>query len=343
MPKPITENIINHMAVILDRSLSMRKHTNTVIQVADNLVKHLATRSQELQQETRISIWTFADAHLIKCVIWDMDVLRLPSIAEFYSPDGNTAFIDASLKALDDLAEIPERYGDHSFLVYVITDGQENASRQSSNVLARRLEQLPDHWTVAAMVPDAKGKHEAKRFGFPAGNIEVWDTTTTAGVTEVGSILRTTSDSYMRARADGVRSTRSLFSTSSAAVNANTIKAADLKPLDRGKYILIPVPPTANSLKIKEFTEECGFNYRAGCGYYELTKPETIQADKEIAIVERAGAGRVYMGRDARGIIGLPDIQTRVKPDHNRDYAVFVQSKSINRNLVVGTRYLYML
>lgn len=341
MPK--TENIINHMAVVLDRSWSMRKHKNTVVQVADNLIKHLSVRSQELNQETRISIWTFADAHLIKCVIWDMDVLRLPSIAEFYSPDGNTAFVDATLKALDDLSEIPERYGDHSFLVYVITDGEENASRNRPDALAQRLNRLPGHWTVAAMVPDAKGKHEAKRCGFSAGNIEVWDTSSEAGVTEVGSVLRSTSDSYMRARADGVRSTKTLFSTSSAAVNAETIKAADLKPLDRGQYILIPVPPTANSLKIKEFTEECGFPYRTGRGYYELTKAETIQADKEIAIVERAGAGRVYVGRDARNIIGLPDLQTRVKSDHNRDYAVYVQSKSINRNLVVGTKYLYML
>lgn len=338
----IKANIINHMAVVLDASFSMRKHKQTVIQVADNLIKHLAQRSQELNQETRISIWTFADAHLIKCVVWDMDVLRLPSIARFYHPDGNTAFVDASIKALDDLAEIPERYGDHSFLVYVLTDGQENASRSRPDVLAQRLARIPDHWTVAAMVPDAKGKHEAKRFGFPAGNVEVWDATSEAGVTEAGSVLRATSDSYMQARASGVRSTRTLFSTSSAAVNAKTIQAADLKPLERNTYVLIPVPPGAQ-LKIKDFTEECGFTYRTGKGYYELMKTETIQAGKEIAIVERGGQGRVFMGRDARNIIGLPDMEVRVKPDHNREYAVFVQSTSINRNLVVGTRYLYML
>lgn len=338
----IKANIINHMALVLDSSYSMAKHKNTVIQVADNLIKHLAQRSQELNQETRISIWTFADAHLIKCVVWDMDVLRFPSIATFYRPDGNTAFVDASLKALDDLAEIPERYGDHSFLVYVITDGQENASRNRPPVLARRLEQLPDHWTVAAMVPDAKGKHEAKNFGFPAGNVEVWDASSEAGITEAGSVLRATSDSYMRARADGIRSTRSLFSTGAEAVNAKTIQTADLKPLDHNTYILIPVPPGAQ-LKIKDFTEECGFTYRTGKGYYELMKTETIQAGKEIAIVERGGKGRVFMGRNARNVIGLPDMEVRVKPDHNREYAVFVQSTSINRNLVVGTRYLYML
>lgn len=332
-------NIINHIGLVLDASGSMHPHANSLVQVADNQIKHLAQRSKELDQETRISVWTFADASLIRCVVWDMDVLRLPSIGRFYRTGGQTAFIDATLKSISDLSETPERYGDHSFLVYVLTDGEENASYMKPDVLRTTIDKLKDHWTLAALVPTATAKHEAKRFGFPAGNIEIWDTTSGTGVSEVGERVRTATDNYMQARASGVRSTRSLFSTDVTAVNLSTIKANGLVPLDRGRYMLAPVPRDS---VIKQFTEDCGHNYKLGHGYYQLVKTETIQPQKEIAIVERTPGAKVYVGRDARQMIGLPDMAVRVKPDYNPDFDVFVQSTSINRKLPAGTKYLYL-
>lgn len=333
-------NIINHIGLVLDASSSMYNKAASLIKVADNQIAYLAQRSKELDQETRISVWTFADSHNIECVVWDMDVLRLPSIAKFYHPLGNTALIDATLKSINDLSETPERYGNHSFLIYVITDGEENRSTNDSSVLQKRIATLPNHWTLAALVPNANGKYEAKRFGFPAGNIEVWDATSSAGVTEVGEVLRTSTDAYMTARASGTRSTRNLFSTNADAVNATTIAQAGLTPLRRSAYKLIPVP---QDTPIREFTEGCGLKYILGRGYYELSKTETIQPQKEIAIVERGPRGNVYVGHDARQMIGLPDMEVRVKPDYNPDYLVYVQSTSVNRKLKAGTKYLYLV
>lgn len=333
-------NIINHIGLVLDASSSMKGHASSLIQVADGQIAHLAQRSKELDQETRISVWTFADYNKIKCVVWDKDVLRLPSIRPFYQPNGMTALVDATNKSIDDLGSTSERYGDHSFLIYVLTDGNENNSRTTGPALAHRITELPDHWTLAALVPNISGKHEAKRFGFPAGNIEVWDSTSEHGVAEVGERIRNATETYMTSRATGIRSTRNLFSTDSSAVNASTIRQAGLKPLARGKYLLAPVP--VNTV-IKNFTEDCGHTYILGRGFYELNKAETIQPQKEIAIVERGPGARVFVGRDARTMIGLPDLAVRVKPNYNPDYAVFVQSTSINRKLVPGTRYLYLI
>lgn len=333
-------NIINHFGLVLDASSSMTPFIESLIQVADNQIKYLARRSQELEQETRISVWVFSNHSRISCVVWDMDVLRLPSIREFYRPNGQTAFIDATLKAMDDLAEIPERYGNHSFLVYVLTDGEENDSINRSTTLQKRIDALPDHWTLAALVPNANGKHEAKRFGFPAGNIEVWDATSQAGVSEAGERIRTSMDAYMTGRASGVRATRSLFGTGADVVNASTIRAAGLTPLARNSYILVPVP---KDVPIKDFTEDCGQRYMVSRGFYELSKRETIQAGKSIAIVERRGKNNVYVGDEARKMLGLPDMEVRVGPDYNADYAVFVQSTSVNRKLIAGTRYLYLI
>lgn len=332
-------NIINHIGLVLDASGSMAGHASNLIKVADGQIQYLAQRSQELDQETRISIWTFSYANKIQCVVWDKDVLRLPSISKYYRADGQTAFIDATFKALDDLGETPERYGDHSFLVYVLTDGLENASHRRGDDLLQRLNSLPDHWTVGALVPNMNAKHEAKRYGFPAGNIEIWDTNSSIGISEVGARVRAATDAYMTARASGTRSTRSLFSTDAQAVNVQTIKQAGLTPLSRNSYMLVPVP---KDCVINQFTQECGQTYQLGRGYYQLSKTETIQPNKQIAIIERGPGAQVYIGRDARQMIGLPDMEVRVKPDYNPDYMVFVQSTSINRKLIAGTKYLYL-
>lgn len=332
-------NIINHIGLLLDASTSMARHAQNLIKVADSQIEHLARRSKELDQETRISVWIFADPRRFQCVVWDKDVLRLPSIAPYYSTNGNTALIDATLQAVSDLAETPERYGDHSFLLYAMTDGEENASSARPHALSARLSGLPGNWTLAALVPNANGVHEAKRFGFPAGNIEVWDTTSTLGAEEAGGHIRRATDAYMQARASGIRSTTTLFKTDASTVNALTIQQAGLKALTHNAYVLIPVP---REVDIRGFTEECGLGYVVGRGFYELNKTETIQPQKEIAVVERAGRSNVYVGRDARQLIGLPDMAVRVKPDYNREYAIFVQSTSVNRKLLPGTRYLYL-
>jgi hypothetical protein len=339
MPAAAAANIINHIGLVLDASTSMDPYKHDLVKVADSQIEHLARRSRELDQETRISVWTFADPTNIHCVVWDKDVLRLPSIAQYYRPNGNTAFIDATLQSIRDLGETPERYGDHSFLVYVLTDGEENRSRNTAYTLQQALKDLKDHWTLAALVPNARGVHEAKKFGFPAGNIEIWDANSAKGVSEAGDRVRAATDSYMQARATGVRSTRSLFSTGADAVNVQTIAQAGLAPLARGSYILVPVPTDG---RIDEFTKQCGHTYQVGRGFYQLMKREEIQASKDIIVVGKKDH-KVYSGRDARQMIGLPDMNVRVSPNHNADFDIFVQSTSINRKLIAGTRYLYLI
>ena len=211
------ENYINHVVLVLDASSSMASHTQSLIKVADAQIAHLAQRSKELDQETRVTVYSFADS--AKCLIWDMDVLRLPSIATLYKAHGNTALIDATLLAIQDLSMTPEKYGDHSFLVFVLTDGEENRSKSRPTTLATSLTQLADHWTTAVLVPNATGVHEAKKFGFPADNIAVWDTTTKRGLEEAVERISVATDQYMFLRTQGVRGTRSLFSTGADAVN----------------------------------------------------------------------------------------------------------------------------
>lgn len=332
----IDQGYINHIVLVLDESSSMRRLRHEVVKVADSQIAYLAARSQELDQETRVSVYTFADT--VRCIIYDKDVLRLPSLAGHYNPEGMTALIDATLKSQDDLAQTAQLYGDHAFLTYVLTDGLENRSRNNSVTLLNRLNNLPDNWTVAVLVPDQRGIFEAKKFGFPKDNIAKWDTSV-EGIREVGGKIKAATDNFMTARSTGVRSSKSIFDMSAANLNRKVVQTV-LSELPPNKYQVLDVYNGAPD-QIRDFVQRHGLHYRMGMGYYQLTKRESIQTNKQICVYEKA-TGRVYSGQQARNILGLPDQEVRVSPQDNPEYDVFVQSTSVNRKLVPGTKLLVM-
>ncbi|GAA4557194.1 vWA domain-containing protein [Streptomyces collinus] len=343
-----SQNYINHVALVLDASSSMSHLSHKVVDVADQQIAYLARRSKELDQETRVTVYVFADK--VQCVIYDKDVLRMPSLKQLYRTGGMTALLAAALKSQHELAQTAQLYGDHSFLTFVLTDGQENAShrcpdspatdpRELVQAVARMIETQQDNWTLAVLVPDQMGKREAMQCGFPKDNIAIWDATSTQGLEEAGQVIRQATENFMMGRTQGIRGSRAVFSTGAEAVNQDTIKAAGLTPVDPSKYQLIPV---ARNAAIREWVTECGHTYRTGAAFYQLSKSEKIQAQKQIAVLEKK-TDRVYTGPEARSLLGLPDAEARVKPDHNDDFTIFVQSTSVNRKLVANTRLLLML
>jgi hypothetical protein len=286
----------------------------------------------------------------VKCVIYDKDVLRMPSLKQLYRTGGMTALLAAALKSQRELAQTAQLYGDHSFLTFILTDGQENASHRCPDAPARNQRELveavaemirtqEDNWTLAVLVPDQMGRREAMQCGFPKDNIAIWDATSTQGLEEAGQVIQQATEKFMVGRAQGIRGSRSVFSTGSDAVNKDTIKAAGLTAMDPSKYQLIPV---AREAAIRDWVVECGHTYRTGSAFYQLSKSEKIQPQKQIAVLEKK-TDRVYTGPAARSLLGLPDVEVRVKPDHNDDYTIFVQSTSVNRKLVPNTRLLLML
>jgi hypothetical protein len=333
--KDLSNHLINHIVFVLDESPSMRGHADNLIKVWDNQVAYLASRSRELDQETRVTVYAFNSRNTVKCVIWDTDVLRLPSIKDKYQPlYGFTALLDASHLALDDLSLISEKYGDHAFLVYVLTDGIENDSiNRLPSVLKGKIEILPENKTVAVFVPNQTAVFEAKKAGFPSGNISVWDTTEAGSIAEVGAVMRSATESYMTARSAGVRGTKNLFSLN--AVPESKVKA-ELIPVQRGKYDILPV---LSDQRIDEFVlQRTGQYYVPGRGYYQLTRPVIVQPQKKIAIL--TSDGKLYMGNNARKLMGLPDHEVKVSPASYLDYKVFIQSTALNRKLLENTSLL---
>lgn len=346
----VRQKIINHVVLVVDASPSMGSHVASVRQQIRDLVSDLAEQSRMMDQETRLTIYAFSTE--IKVLAFDTDVLRLTDIHEKYDLlGGYTALLDATAIGLDDLATTSALYGDHGFLVYVITDGGENDSRRNDSAQVRaRMDNLPENWTVGALVPDVRGRNYAREaMGVPGDNVAIWDTHSREGFQQVGSVIRSATAGYMTSRSTGVRGTRSLFSTGADAVNDATVKAAasagDLQPLAAGAFAILQNGP--DRVEMRDFVTERGLIYVQGRCFYEFFKTEHIQPQKQIAIREKR-TGKVFTdpthGSPAvRAMLNLPgDFTVKVRPDANDKYEIFVQSTAPNRMVIPGKRVLIL-
>lgn len=94
-------------------------------------------------------------------------------------------------------------------------------------------------------------------------------------------------------------------------------------------------------VSIRDFVERNGLIFKIGRGFYEFTKTELIQENKEVVLRDKS-TGDMFSGEKARGMIGLRyGERAKVKPAYLSTYDVFVQSTSYNRKLIAGTRFLY--
>lgn len=329
-------NYINHIAFCIDKSGSIRNAglEKSIISVFDGQIKRLKANSNLLGQETRISLYLFNED--VECVCFDVDIDNVPSLKSIYRANGDTALIDATLNCIDDLSDISTKHGDHGFLAYIITDGENRINSNLSSKLSKTINSLPENWTLAALVPDADGVYECKKFGFPAGNIQVWKTTT-RGVEDAGeSIYRATSN-YMSHRSKGMTSTRSLFTLKADKLD-KTLVRRNLEELPVRNYRLLNVN---RDIPIKDFVESWTKEpYRAGSAYYEINKPEIIQSNKNICVQDKL-SGRVYSGAQVRKLLDLPNFTVKVNPvTYNAKFDLFIQSNSSNRRLIAGTKLL---
>jgi von Willebrand factor type A domain len=134
------------------------------------------------------------------------------------------------------------------------------------------------------------------------------------------------------------RSLNNMFSTMMGRAPAATFAAADLAAVPPGRFQVLAIE---HDVPIKDFVLENGLRFKKGRGFYEFTKTETIQAGKEVVLMDRK-TGDKFGGKKARDMLGLPEgASARIRPASLDAYRVFVQSTSVNRRLVGGTSFLY--
>lgn len=329
------ENYITHLHLLLDASGSMQKHSKNVVNLLDMQILHWSNRAKELNQTVKASIYFFDSK--VRCVVFDEDISKIKNVGKLYKAEGNTAFLDANIEAIDSGLDISEKYGNHSHLLTCFSDGENNVNNNKVSLLKNKIGKLPDNWTISCSVPNANAAHEAKMFGFPANNIQIWDCNSEDGFEEASNKFSHATNHYLIGRSRGMTSTKSLFNLDASIIDNNKVKR-NLNQLSPHEYELLSVNKESY---IKDFIESWKLPFVKGANYYQITKPETIQAYKNIIVQDKVN-GKVYAGIHGREILGLPNFDVKVNPLTWGQYNLFIQSSSSNRKLVRGTQLIIL-
>ncbi|KAJ3147883.1 hypothetical protein HDU86_007621 [Geranomyces michiganensis] len=110
----------------------------------------------------------------------------------------------------------------------------------------------------------------------------------------------------------------------------------------------LAVPDGEDKYDIRSFVESQGRTFKAGLGYYELTKAETISV-RGVMVVQDIASGQITsVPADIRAKMGLKDGTTKkssakvkIDPADHDGFRIFVKSSSYNRKLPGGSRLLY--
>lgn len=237
--------LYNHVVFAVDASSSMAMYAKTVPAAFDRLLASMAAADSAAGQKTDVSLVTFAST--VQTVYLSKPIKEVGNLV--YRPSGNTALIDGALRAIHDLSCVEldayrkkSETEDHAYLMIVLTDGEENVSKHKPDVLRQKIAGLSDRWTVAIMVPNQMGVHHAKSFGFPAGNIEIWDISSVRGFEEAATTMADSYSAYTTLRQSGATRSTGFFTVNADNITKKQVKAA-LKPINGVLYVVDATGP----------------------------------------------------------------------------------------------------
>lgn len=355
----VVKQLVNRVAIVMDSSGSMGGVYDLAVSSINAQLDNIKLESQSRNQASYVTVFNFED-QVHAPVINNAFIHQVSPVSlDQFHRGGSTALFDAIGTAIDRLEDNALRSpadADLSFLVIVITDGQENASRRwRRDQLMQKIKQLQgtDRWTFAFSGPIGSSQEIQRQLGFYAGNITEWENsrqgTQRMSVSNVSGI-----SNFYGARTRGLTSTKAFFTPDMSQVTTRDLnKLQDVKD----QFKVLPVDsstPDGREWEIRPFVEDrlaknstlrrqAGNQYQVGKAYYELTKPEDVQPHKDIVIMNRT-TGAVYGGNEARGAIGMPtNCDVKCKPGNHSNYRLFIKSTSVNRKLVRGTAVLYRI
>jgi hypothetical protein len=344
------QGIVNHIAILLDKSGSMQPLASGVIKQYNDQAKQISSQAASNQQKTHLSLYAFAYAAeqpILVEVPLDLVELR-PLDKNTYDPNGGTAMLDSIGLAVDQLSRF-ERGTNDSFLIIVITDGEENQSKnfsweRISTIVRQKIS--TDAWTFVFLVPVGAKRKLLERLNVFDGNVQEWDQTA-KGVEAYSKATNVGINNFFAARASGKRSVKSFFtdlsgvSTREVAANLVEITGDFKKAVVTAADITGTDQHDNETVVIQEFCEKHFHQYVIGNACYELMKREKVQDHKSFVIEDRT-SGKMYGGPQARTMLGFPPVgEVSVAPGDHGKFRIYVKSTSVNRKLVKGSTVLY--
>jgi hypothetical protein len=330
-------NQVTHIAYVLDDSGSMQGLRHKALEVFNRMIADDQAAAVGLVT-ARVILFTASDM-ISEIRAGVLSTIAPITLGEFTTRGVNTPLYEAVTRACETLESMPDaKSPTTAFLVKVVTDGGENATQANRRLafpaLLNRLT-ATDRWTFAFSCPASEVRN-IQAAGVPFGNIQPW-TQTESGMDTLHRSQLVGTQSYFAARAAGKTATKQYFTTDASAVTAADVKKACRNVTQNYKSWQVPA-----ECRLDAMIQSKGLVFIKGHSFYQLTKKETVQPNKDIILREK-GKKTLWQG-DARSVLGMPKgVDLRVDPGNHGNWDIFVQSNSDNRKLVRGTTLLYRL
>lgn len=316
------------VALVVDSSQSMSNIKSDTIRMFNSLLGNI--RDKDPTAELTVVYFGVGPDSDIDTIVNGVGLSQVRELnVRTYNPSGNTPLYDGVAHALDLLGTSR----DYTYLVYVLTDGEENHSDMSATSFARliREKQATDIFTVVFMVPRGHKDAFVRTSGVHPGNVQEWETSA-RGLAAITHTNTASVDQYYQARSTGIRGSAAFFTTNLSGLTKRDFNAL---PDVTGDFKLYNVDKESD---IKPFIESKGLTFYQGYGYYSLQKREKISAKKEILLMRK---GEKTIKSNGREVLELPDYEVSVNPGNHDAYDIFVQSTSNNRKLPRGSKLLW--
>lgn len=333
-----------YLGISRDHSASMGSITAGAARDYNAIIAAVQNAASEQNQDTIVSVVQCGSMdtgeRIVVREVVNSSVAALSPMAEgaYKAPASGTPLWDSVGELIEIMEAVPDAADpDVTFLVAVITDGEENSSRKwSASALINKIRQLQntDRWTFTFRVPKGLARKFIK-LGFNPGNVLEWDTNM-KGLEAATQATTQAISTYYAGVARGITSTTKFYTNiadvSQAEVQASLVDISS-------KVTLWEVTETS---AIRPFVESVTkAPMIRGSAFYQLSKPEDeVQDYKQIAIRDRT-TGHIYTGAAARQMLALPTYGTvKVVPGDHGNYDIYIQSTSVNRKLPAGTKVM---
>lgn len=330
--------MLTYIAIIRDHSASMAGIAKGAMDDYNLTIQGIKD-SQREGDLTFITVVECGVGHLAENRFAEIGVLveNVRPITSYSTSGSGTPLLDAVGNAITNLSEVEVHHKDAAFLVMVITDGYENRSKFfNTRTISEQIRsrQATDRWTFVFRGP--KGSTKTFRdLGVAEGNIMEWEQTT-ADLARSTVVTTQGISNYFVARSAGKTSSTAFFANIN--VPKEQVKAAVADTTSNFYLLNVDYDSRIDDLVTSKFG-----SYQVGRGFYQLTKLEkAVQDYKEIALLDKT-TRKIYSGTgNVRSLLGLPTYgSVKLVPGDHKNYDIFIQSTSVNRKLIGGTKMLY--
>jgi len=167
-----------HIAIVLDKSSSMDNIRNATIKAFNKQVETIHKEGNE-GIDIRTSFMTFS-TNVNYPIFFNSPINELKKIKkEHYAPAGLTALNDAIGTIIIELLGLPNEE-DTDFLVVIVTDGDENASKIFKKCVIKKMKDKlcdKERWTFSFLAANNSIEYFVENYGAEKENVKIFEAT----------------------------------------------------------------------------------------------------------------------------------------------------------------------